>query len=98
MTETQQIRVHIRISGMVQGVGFRYFTVTEANRLGLTGWVRNRMDGSVEAEAQGEDTDISRLTARLRVGPRWSTVEHVVIDRIPLVPGERSFTVRRDRE
>ena len=40
-------RVHMLVTGMVQGVGFRYFTVMAARRYGLTGWVRNRMDGSV---------------------------------------------------
>ncbi|PWG60670.1 acylphosphatase [Bifidobacterium catulorum] len=98
VTETQQIRVRASISGTVQGVGFRYFTVTEAKRLGMTGWVRNRMDGTVETEAQGTGPDVGRFVARLHVGPRWSMVEHVAVDHIPVVSGERSFTVRRDRE
>ena len=47
------VRVHVTVSGMVQGVGYRYFTVTEARKLGLAGWVRNLMNGDVELEARG---------------------------------------------
>ena len=47
------VRKHIVVNGLVQGVGFRYFTVTQARRLGVRGWVRNCRDGSVELEAQG---------------------------------------------
>ena len=46
------VRVHVTVSGMVQGVGYRYFTVTGARKLGLAGWVRNLMNGDVELEAQ----------------------------------------------
>ena len=46
------VRVHVTVSGMVQGVGYRYFTVTEARKFGLAGWVRNLMNGDVELEAQ----------------------------------------------
>lgn len=45
------VRKHIVVTGLVQGVGFRYFTVTQARRLGVQGWVRNCRDGSVELEA-----------------------------------------------
>ncbi|MFR0565817.1 acylphosphatase [Bifidobacterium porcinum] len=85
------------VTGMVQGVGFRYFTVMAARRYGLTGWVRNRMDGSVELEAQGEGIGLERFERAVEAGPRWSRVEHVDIDVVPLVSGERDFSARSDR-
>lgn len=87
-----EVRVHATVSGLVQGVGYRYFAVTAARRLGLTGWVRNRRDGDVELEAQGPRDDVDALIARLRVGPRWSRVDHVAVRTIPL-QGETAFRV-----
>ncbi len=55
------IRKHIRFYGRVQGVGFRYHATYKARLLGLTGWVRNRSDGSVEMEVQGDPEQISLL-------------------------------------
>ena len=56
---------HIRFTGTVQGVGFRYSTLHLANRLGLAGWVRNKEDGSVEVVAEGEEDVIVQLISRL---------------------------------
>ena len=67
--------VRIVVTGRVQGVGFRAFAQRRAGELGLGGWVRNRPDGGVEAEAVGRDTDLSRFVAALRVGPRLAWVE-----------------------
>ena len=53
VSSSDDIRVHAVVAGLVQGVGFRYFTVMTAGKLGLGGWVRNCYDGSVEVEAQG---------------------------------------------
>ena len=56
-----KIRKHIVFYGRVQGVGFRYYSVNKARQLGLTGWVRNLYDGSVEMEVQGEEPKIDEL-------------------------------------
>lgn len=56
-----KIRRHIIFYGRVQGVGFRYYSVNKARQLGLTGWVRNLYDGSVEMEVQGEESKIDEL-------------------------------------
>ncbi len=69
----------LKISGRVQGVGFRYYVHHHAQRLGLTGWVRNCRDGSVEAVVQGDDDAIAAMIAAARRGPRSSTVTHVDI-------------------
>ena len=70
-------RVHLRVHGIVQGVSFRWSTEREARRLGLTGWVRNRPDGSVEAVAEGPEDALRALVAWCRRGPPGAEVEAV---------------------
>jgi len=65
----------IRVNGRVQGVGFRYALHDEAQRLGITGWVRNCADGSVEALVQGEAHAVEALLRWARRGPRAARVE-----------------------
>lgn len=86
------VRIHAVVTGLVQGVEYRYFAVTAARRLGVTGWVRNLRNGDVELEAQGRRTDIAALISRLKTGPRWSRVDHVAVTAIPL-QGETTFRV-----
>jgi acylphosphatase len=64
----------IRVRGRVQGVGFRYALREEAERLGVTGWVRNRADGSVQALLQGEPAALERMIAWARRGPAGARV------------------------
>lgn len=78
-------RVRIVVTGVVQGVGFRYFTYALARRLGLDGYVRNRMDGAVEAEAEGDEGAVNAFVAELRTGPGAAHVRGV--DVVPLEPG-----------
>jgi acylphosphatase len=68
---------HVMIRGYVQGVGFRYWTTCEAIRLGLTGWVRNRRDGSVEALFVGPPDVVAEMMARCRSGPESARVDAV---------------------
>jgi acylphosphatase len=65
----------IRVTGRVQGVGFRDALRAEAMRLGVSGWVRNRADGSVEALLQGQAASIDWLIAWARVGPPLAHVQ-----------------------
>ena len=65
------------VSGRVQGVAYRYFTLEAANRLSLAGWVRNLVDGSVEVVAQGSDEDLAELRRRLADGPTLARVERI---------------------
>jgi acylphosphatase len=68
---------HLQISGRVQGVGFRYSMQKEATRLGLSGWVRNRRDGSVEAVFSGPADAITAMIAACRRGPSSARVDAV---------------------
>ena len=68
-----------RITGLVQGVGFRFFTEREALREGLHGWVRNAADGAVEAEVEGEADAVGRFEAAIHRGPRGARVDGVEI-------------------
>lgn len=77
---TGQQRLHARVSGLVQGVGFRYFVYNQARHLGLTGWVRNLMDGRVEVLAEGASEDLEELLAQLHQGPGGSRVKDVLAD------------------
>jgi acylphosphatase len=67
--------LRLSISGRVQGVGFRAFVADEAERRGLTGWVRNRADRSLEAVIAGEDRIVEEMVGTCRRGPYGSRVE-----------------------
>jgi acylphosphatase len=70
-------RLHATVSGYVQGVGYRLFVVEQARRLDLTGWVRNRSDGTVEVVAEGFVVDLEELLLKLRHGPHQGTVSQI---------------------
>lgn len=74
--------LHLRITGQVQGVGFRYQMCAEARRLQLAGWVRNCTDGSVEAVAVGDEAALQRLAQWARRGPPAARVQDVHISAI----------------
>ena len=77
MIQNTEDRIRLRVSGHVQGVGFRWFAMRVARDAGLTGWVRNNPDGSVELEAAGTPDAVALLKARVSVGPRASRVDQV---------------------
>lgn len=70
---------YIRVYGVVQGVFFRAFTRDWASRLGLSGYVRNMSDGSVEIVAEGSEESIKELIERVKVGPPAASVERVEV-------------------
>jgi acylphosphatase len=89
-------RLHAIVRGRVQGVGFRATTEREARQLGLSGWVRNLGDGSVEVEAQGDQATLEQFLAFLRIGPRGAHVASVNEEWLPTeVAAPVSFEVRR---
>ncbi|MDH3666995.1 MAG: acylphosphatase [Paracoccaceae bacterium] len=89
------IAVEARITGRVQGVWFRGWTVQEAGRLGLAGWVRNCADGSVEARFEGPGDAVQAMLCLCRQGPRMARVVDVVSRTVALDPSAMGFEVRR---
>ena len=75
--------MHLRISGRVQGVGFRYSMQHEAERLGVTGWVRNCRDGTVEAVVDGTPAAVEAILEWARRGPPVARVQGVAITETP---------------
>jgi acylphosphatase len=65
------------VQGRVQGVGYRYYVLRQADALGVSGFARNRADGSVEVVAEGSDAALADLEARLREGPAFAEVAGV---------------------
>lgn len=80
------------VGGRVQGVGFRYSTVDQANRHGVTGWVRNMPSGQVEVFVQGPDVNVDALLAWLAIGPRLASVTGVEV--VTAEPDTRVTTFR----
>ena len=89
----EQVRAHAVVHGRVQGVWFRQSTLTEAERLGVSGWVANMPDGSVEAVFEGPRADVETALDYVAVGPPHASVDHVDIAWSP-PRGESGFTVR----
>ena len=87
-------RVHVYVSGVVQGVYYRASTQREAERLGLHGWVRNLHDGRVEFEAEGPERDVEALLSWARQGPPAARVDHLQIEELAPTGRGRAFEVR----
>ena len=88
------IRRRWRITGEVQGVGFRYNARAAAQHLGLTGWVANNWDGSVTLEAQGTRAALDELVPTIERANRWARIEGVEVTDLPAKDREYGFTVR----
>lgn len=80
------------VRGRVQGVGFRWFVDHEARSLGVAGWVRNNIDGTVESLAMGTDQQLAAFSSKLRTGPRAARVDEVT--ELPAEPVEGLTTFR----
>jgi acylphosphatase len=88
-------RVRAIVTGRVQGVAYRASTVEQARAHGVTGWVRNLPDGSVELEAQGDAARVSALLAWCAHGPPAARVSAVKAEDREVIAGEREFVQRR---
>ena len=93
-TKVMPVRAHVIVRGKVQGVWFRVFTRDEAQVRGVSGWVRNRPDGSVEMVAQGDRPAVEALIAWCRQGPPRARVEQVAVAWEEYVEGPASFEIR----
>ena len=87
--------VQVRITGRVQGVGFREWTRQEAIGLGLVGWVRNEPDGSVAALLVGSETVVNTMLLRLHEGPSFSRVDSVINEPATLAVPPVDFRITR---
>ena len=86
-------RVRAIVTGRVQGVSYRATAVVHARRLGITGWVRNRREGSVELEAQGTPEAITALLAWCQHGPPSARVVGVAVEELAPAASETTFSV-----
>ena len=86
--------VRIRVTGFVQGVGFRYFVRREADRIGVTGFVRNLPDGSVESVAAGRSAAVDEFVRRVRSGPPSALVREAFVEEIELPEAFDRFDIR----
>ncbi|WP_411721500.1 acylphosphatase [Mycetocola sp.] len=87
------IRRRVLVRGRVQGVGFRYWARSKAEHFGVHGWVRNRSDGSVEAEVEGEPGAVSEMIKAIGRGPAGAVVSDVEVSDLP-PDGEVGFHIR----
>ena len=87
------IRKHIIFSGWVQGVGFRYRLHYASDLYGVTGWVKNNFDGTVEAEMQGEEKDIDSAIMTVEKGT-YIKIENLWANEIPLIENEHGFYIK----
>ena len=84
---------HVMITGRVQGVFFRAWAQGHARELGVSGWIRNAADGSVEAHLEGDEKAVERMIERMRSGPSNARVEDVAVEDAEL-EGLGRFEVR----
>ncbi|MBE3580571.1 MAG: acylphosphatase [Thermoanaerobacteraceae bacterium] len=89
------VRARFSARGRVQGVGYRYFAFHHAVNLGLSGWVRNCYDGTVEGVIEGPEERVREFLSLCRQGPRWARVEGVEV-RYEEPRGEKGFKIMRD--
>jgi acylphosphatase len=96
----ESVARRVVVSGVVQGVGFRHHTKLRARELGLSGWVRNRPDGNVEAWIEGPEETVGAMIEWLRRGPGSARVEDVAVETVEPRSveqrGDQRFSVRFD--
>jgi acylphosphatase len=91
----KEVRVHLLISGRVQGVAFRYYTQDIAQSSGVKGWVRNCWDGKVEIVAEGEEEKVKKLISWCYQGPGTAIVEKIDIEWGKYIGEFSSFGIRQ---
>ncbi|MCG2725730.1 MAG: acylphosphatase [Elusimicrobia bacterium] len=86
-------RVYFKVSGKVQGIGFRWFVQSTAQTLLLTGWIRNVIDGSVEGEVQGTNSKVALFLADIKAKHIWAGVKNIEIETRQTLD-EKEFIIR----
>ncbi len=87
------VAAKITVKGLVQGVGFRYFTYHHALKLGLKGYVKNLYSGDVETEIEGDRSIIEEFISILKAGPRSSRITNVIVEWKPFTGKYKSFDI-----
>ena len=93
MSDMDITTLRLRIEGHVQAVGYRHFVIAEAHKLGIDGWVRNRLDGTVEVLVSGETKAVEALIAACARGPEGSRIKHIDMESVE-APSEKGFNRR----
>lgn len=88
------IRYHLIIKGRVQGVGYRMSAYDAANNLGITGWVRNRHDGSVEVVTESDKTTLEQFVLWAKKGPDYAEVSEVISEELTATGEFTKFNIR----
>ena len=83
-----------KVTGRVQGVGFRYFVYQKANELDIKGWVKNLPDGGVLIRAQAEKTDLETFADYLKIGPARARVDKLIISELKVLTDFDNFSVK----
>lgn len=86
----------IKVVGLVQGVGFRYFVYRNAIKLGVTGWVQNSRTSRDEVfiEVEGEEWQVEELIKQVKVGPTFSNVKNVIVEKLPYENKYKEFFIK----
>lgn len=88
------IRYSAIVEGRVQGVGFRYFIQLTACKLSLTGWCKNLMNGNVEIEVQGLETNVLSFVSEIKKGNGFAKVSDIDLNILPVLDGEKKFSIK----
>ncbi len=88
------IQYEITVTGRVQGVGYRYFALNRAQEFGITGWVKNTVDGNVEIVAQGDEPTLKTYVDFLRLGPTLSRVDKITTYKSEVITVFDNFSVK----
>ncbi|MCK4448873.1 MAG: acylphosphatase [Candidatus Marinimicrobia bacterium] len=89
-----KIHAEIIVQGFVQGIGYRYFTLRKARDYNLVGYVKNLMNGDVLCEVEGEEGLVNDFIKELRIGPTFSRVTNIVVEKSNTLEGYTTFEVR----
>lgn len=89
-----KIHAEIIVQGFVQGIGYRYFTLRKARDYNLVGYVKNLMNGDVLCEVEGEEGLVNDFIKELRIGPTFSRVSNIVVEKSNTLVGYTTFEVR----
>jgi len=89
-----KIHAEIIVQGFVQGIGYRYFTLRKARDYNLVGYVKNLMNGDVLCEVEGEEGLVNDFIKELRIGPTFSRVSNIVVEKSNTPEGYTTFEVR----